>query len=1222
MKILSIHFLNLNSLRGKHLIRFDESPLNESGLFAITGPTGAGKTTILDAITLALYGEVHRHDKGDSNDIMTRHTGESFAEIEFEVNDKSYRCKWSNHRAGRKSDGAIQGAKMELSFLSGDIICGHPLSVVKKKIVEITSLDFSQFLRSVMLSQGDFTRFLKASENERSELLEKITDSIVYSEISSFVYEQTTTVGAELNKLNEKIKDVVLLDEEQRLEHQNILLENKLLESNSKKEKDLLQERKNLLEKITTLTEKLSGLALQEKAFVDEYSNYTHMFRELENHNQTLPFNKPLSVLNQLQQQMEIWKQKATELKNQIPVLETESGNRKVEVDKNREIIHQQEKENKLLFEKLRLADEKDVEIKSTKQNHNTVLSELGLLEEQIKRQDVNLNELQKNRTIAEAELNRLQTFLLEKKHLEKLDTQLSDIKILYVKLDEVEKQILTLNQSKELILQAKPELEIKLKLAELAIQKTVLNQTEIKNKLDELKALQLDSKIEEIETNLRDLPNLISVCKDQLRIASHLQTQRISFSEKQQVLEQLKTTSTKVHDDLLLKQQSRNELEGHLNTLREAFEMERLISKFEAERNLLEKGKPCPLCGSEEHPYLTHLPNTMSEKWPEKINHQEQKIKLNLEEEKLLESALLKQKLETENLMISIPQLELDIQTNIDTFKQNNSLLPKELDDSNTVVIEALITNKTKQKDSLEIQLKELQTKLKLLQQLNLNLLESDNVILAGNNQIEQLKKELELNQKNLQTCLDDSRAKQDLLAALTNELELIFTDLKQVFIREKRREILVSMKADYEQVKTYQKQIVEEEQKLMSLQKDVVNLNNNLNELKERLQLETVKLESTQNSLNRLKNERFVLVGDADTEDLRNITELDWKKLSQKQKDAEEILIQLLEKIKNTQAQLKEAEQLFSENELNYQGQLSDLQTQLLQAGINGIEQLQQMILSEEKRKLYQDKADDLAKRKLQLEQSLKECRNELSALLAKKNPDDELEKLISLILELEDKVAILNREIGRIEEVLKKDEESRAQSEALMETILQQRKELEKWKNLNALIGSADGKKFSRFAQGLTLMRLTELANVHLQKLSDRYRIEKSADKDLELQIIDAYQADIHRPMSTLSGGESFLVSLSLALGLSELAGRKTRIDSLFIDEGFGTLDADTLDIAMSALENLRENGKSIGIISHVEALKERIGTQIVVSKKEAGSSKIKLMSFGEVVKECSY
>jgi exonuclease SbcC len=1222
MKILSIHFLNLNSLRGKHLIRFDESLLNESGLFAITGPTGAGKTTILDAITLALYGEVHRHDKGDPNDIMTRHTGESFAEIEFEVNDIAYRCKWSNHRAGRKSDGAIQGAKMELSFLSGDIICAHPLSAVKKKIVEITSLDFSQFLRSVMLSQGDFTRFLKASENERSELLEKITDSIVYSEISSFVYEQTKTAGAELDKLNEKIKDVVLLDEEQRLEYQNALIENKHLESNNKKEKDLLQERKNLLEKITTLTDKLSGLELQEKAFVDEYSNHTNMFRELENHNQTLPFNKPLSILNQLQQQMEIWKQRSNELKNQIPVLETESNNRKVEVDKNREFIHQQERENKLLFEKLRLADEKDVEIKSTKQNQNTVLAEVRLLEEQIKKQENKQIEFQKHKTTAEAERNRLQKVLLEKKHLEKLDSQLSEIKILYVKLDEIEKQILVLNQSKELILLANPDLENKLKLAESAIQKTVFNQTEIKNRIDELKALHLDNKIEEIENNLKDLPNLISICKDQFRIASQLQTQRKSLIEKQELLKQIHTNSTKVQSDLLLKQQSRTELEMHLNTIREAFEMERLISKFEAERNLLEKGKPCPLCGSVDHPYLAHLPNSNSEKWPEKISQQELKIKLVLEEEKLLESALLKQKLEADNLQISIPQLELDIQTNIENFRQNNSLLPKQLDDTNTTIIEALITSKTKQKDGLETQLKDLQTNLKLFQQLNLNLLESDKVILAQRNQIEQLKKELELNHKNLQTCLDENSTKQELLATLTNELELIFTDLKQDFIREKRKEILVLMESDYEQVKSYQKQIVMEEQKLISLQKDVLNLNNNLNELKERLKLESMKSESIHNNLNHLKNERFGLVGDADTKDLRNKTELEWKKLLQKQKDGEEILIQLLEKIKNTQEQLKEAEQLFSENERNYKAKLSELVGLLHISGISGIEQLHQMILSEEKRKLYQDKADDLAKRKLQLEQSLTECRNELATLLAKKNPDDELEKLINLIIELEEETAVLNREIGRIEEVLKKDEESRAQSEALMETILKQRKELEKWRNLNVLIGSADGKKFSRFAQGLTLMRLTELANVHLQKLSDRYRIEKSADKDLELQIIDAYQADISRSMATLSGGESFLVSLSLALGLSELAGRKTRIDSLFIDEGFGTLDADTLDIAMSALENLRENGKSIGIISHVEALKERIGTQIVVSKKEAGSSKIKLMSFGEVVKECSY
>jgi len=547
---------------------------------------------------------------------------------------------------------------------------------------------------------------------------------------------------------------------------------------------------------------------------------------------------------------------------------------------------------------------------------------------------------------------------------------------------------------------------------------------------------------------------------------------------------------------------------------------------------------------------------------------------------------------------------------------------LPKELSDDNISIIEAIISNKTTQKESFEIELKELQINVKSLQKMKLDLLEFDKLIIAQKNQSEQLLREIEINNKNLQNCIDEGQLKHEILLGMTKELELIFSGLDYVFSIEKRKEVLALIEADFEHYKTYQKQLIIEQQKLDSLEKDILNLITNSGELKERLNQVNDKLQLIQNNLKQLNEERFVLVGDANSEDLRNRTELQWKNLLKTQKEEEEILIQLLEKIKNTQVQLKEAEQLFSENEMNYKAKLSELVKQLQTSGINGIEQLQEMILSEEKRKLYQDKADDLAKRKLQLEQSLKECRADLTELLAKKNPDDNLEKLIELILELEEKTAVLNREIGRIEEVLKKDEESRTQSVALMELILKQRNEHEKWKNLNGLIGSADGNKFSRFAQGLTLTRLTELANVHLQKLSDRYRIEKSVEKDLELQIIDAYQADIARSMATLSGGESFLVSLSLALGLSELAGRKTRIDSLFIDEGFGTLDADTLDIAMTALENLRENGKSIGIISHVEALKERIGTQIVVSKKEAGSSKIKLMSFGEVVKECSY
>src|SRR5215216_229928 len=159
MKILSVKFLNLNSLSGAHEIRFDKAPFTDSGLFAITGPTGAGKTTLLDAITVALYGRVHRHEK-DVEETMSRHTAESYAEVEFEVKDKIYRAKWSQKRARGKIDGNLLGEKMELSEVpTGKILGDHTLKNTKAAIVELSGLDYHQFLRSVILSQGDFTKF-------------------------------------------------------------------------------------------------------------------------------------------------------------------------------------------------------------------------------------------------------------------------------------------------------------------------------------------------------------------------------------------------------------------------------------------------------------------------------------------------------------------------------------------------------------------------------------------------------------------------------------------------------------------------------------------------------------------------------------------------------------------------------------------------------------------------------------------------------------------------------------------------------------------------------------------------------------------------------------------------------------------------------------------------------------------------------------------------------
>ena len=147
--------------------------------------------------------------------------------------------------------------------------------------------------------------------------------------------------------------------------------------------------------------------------------------------------------------------------------------------------------------------------------------------------------------------------------------------------------------------------------------------------------------------------------------------------------------------------------------------------------------------------------------------------------------------------------------------------------------------------------------------------------------------------------------------------------------------------------------------------------------------------------------------------------------------------------------------------------------------------------------------------------------------------------------------------------------------------------------------------------RFAQSLTLRQLIGLANEHLQGLSERYRLVAAAGDELDLRIVDLYQANTERPMESLSGGESFLASLALALGLSELASRHHPIDSLFIDEGFGTLDAGTLEIALAALENLRTRGKTIGVISHVEAMKERLTTQVRVHRRAGGVGSLEIV-----------
>ena len=396
-------------------------------------------------------------------------------------------------------------------------------------------------------------------------------------------------------------------------------------------------------------------------------------------------------------------------------------------------------------------------------------------------------------------------------------------------------------------------------------------------------------------------------------------------------------------------------------------------------------------------------------------------------------------------------------------------------------------------------------------------------------------------------------------------------------------------------------EKQIADLDSEMKRLDAVIETQSTTLAEKRERL--ETLKKDHTIGS-----DERKALYGDKnpDNEELRlNKTVSDAEDAEKKARDRHNELHQRWNTAKTHIESLKKR---IDQREPELRKLEIEFSTALAPAGFSDEVQFLEARLTAEQRDELSTKAKKLGGNQTDLKARQKDRETRLATEIAKMVTNKSLEEMEPQFKKYEDSLKDLRNIIAGLKHKLSENTAAKERIKAKQTAIEAQKKECHRWENLHELIGSADGKKYRNFAQGLTFEMMIGHANRQLQKMTDRYLLVRDDAQPLELNVVDNYQAGEIRSTKNLSGGESFIVSLSLALGLSHMASKNVRVDSLFLDEGFGTLDEEALDTALETLAGLQQDGKLIGVISHVPALKERISTQIQVTPQTGGRSQI--------------
>ncbi|MGM0417264.1 MAG: AAA family ATPase [Thermodesulfobacteriota bacterium] len=1212
MKILKLRFKNLNSLEGEWTIDFEESSYQAEGIFAITGPTGSGKSTVLDAVTLALYAQTPRLGKITSsfNEIMSRTKGECFSEVTFLSSEGIFTAFFAQHRSRKKAGEKLQPPKHEIFNEKGEIV-ETGLSKVPFTVKEKTGLDFERFTRSALLAQGGFAAFLDATPGERAPILEEITGTEIYSEISVKVHEKKRSESQLLENLNNQIKGIEIFDDQQKKvfyeeleslnkEHESVLqIFDDIIKSinhidNLKKINTEIEERKKELESLNALKEVLKPekekLELAEKAAeLDRFYDNLNLKRKT--------YNKYLKDL-------EVFKK-------DLLFYEKEYESSKKDSDEKKIVLENLKKDKNQKLAILNEARKKDTILKEIQKDLNSIEERIKKSEHDLSKEIKAKNQNETDLKQKQNELKKTEEYLKANKNHEKLinnyykitsyleslkkDTQTAtskdrEISELKSSLGEFEKQLNKKSQEFEKI---KKDYESENKKL------TSLNE-KLYNLLEGKTPEQLNSYLEKIKNDYESAKKsfeLIGAEKELLKKRDELKD-KLKNAEK---------TRTEIIQKLEFEKINLLNYDKTIELLEKQVILLSKIESLEKERKKLEHNKPCPLCGSTKHPYS-------QQGVPEKSDEEK---KLNTEKDKRKKLAVFLDELNASKITTDseIKNLKIRI-SEIESEAENKKALYFELLEKLKIDFENIEKGLAEKTDLLEKISLDYKKKIK-------NIYETENYIKLSRQELDKIslkyseteKQQIDLNNKITNTKNEIKRIsdeKQNLDLQIKDTKNSIYKELQGIDVSgpdEKNPDEIISMlKKRYDlwnEKKEAEIEIKNEIQKISSK----IDLNNQAKETKLNELGENKKLFEKRNSdFEKLVYERKEIFGDKDPDtEEKNIensilkSETDFNKSFEKHNQASKMYYLSKEKIKDIHTNISELEKEINELE-------SEFVKQLKNKGFDSEKNYLEAYLTLEERKNLKNKIDENNKNI----ENVKSVLANLEITLEKEKQNHKSEKDYKDLLkekeEYNNKLAFINEKKGEINSALNRNKENQIKFKEKIEEIKNQEKECLKWNNLHELIGSSDGKKFRNFAQGLTFEVMVNLANRQLQEMTDRYLLTRDLTNPLELNVIDNYQGGEIRSSKNLSGGESFVVSLCLALGLSNMAGKNIKVDSLFLDEGFGTLDDESLETALESLGKLNSKGKVIGVISHVQALKDSVPLQLNIEPASGGRSMI--------------